>query len=131
MSNNVRARLNEEEKAKRRVILQDFAQWKEETGSVSVAQYARERDMPYAYLDTVTKWERSLHQGQKPCKDKDGRQGFTRVAKPSLLVQGGGRTSSMVRIMVGGVAVEVGEGSSRAALATVLSVLGVGHVPGL
>ena len=45
--NNANLKLSEEEKAKRRLLLQDLAQWREETGSDSLVRYAQEKGVSH------------------------------------------------------------------------------------
>lgn len=127
--NNANLKLSEEEKAKRRLLLQDLAQWREETGSDSLVRYAQEKGVSHPYVSLVAKWERSLQRNDRN-RTKDGPT-FTKVQRPVPAMERGAQAPDAVRISVGAVTVEVGEHSSRAALVTVLSVLGVGHVPGL
>lgn len=124
-------RLSEGEKAERRLILSELQQWKEETGSDSLVQYASEKGLSYPYLTKITCWARTLDSRTKARRQAPAcGQGFTKVsAMPLPSVPAGG--GAVVRIKVGSVSVEVEEGSSRANLAKVLSVLGVSHVPGL
>ena len=124
-------RLSEEEKAERRLILSELQQWKEETGSDSLVRYASEKGLSYPYLKKITCWARTIDYRTKAMRQAPAHgQGFTKVsAVPFVSTPAGG--GAVVRIKVGSVSVEVEEGSSRANLAKVLSVLGVGHVPGL
>ena len=127
--NNANKKLSEEEKAKRRLLLQDLAQWREETGSDSLVRYAQEKGVPHPYLSLVAKWERSSQRNHRNSTKEVAP--FTKVQRPVPAMARGMQAPDAVRVSVGAVTVEVGEHSSRAALATVLSVLGVGHVPGL
>lgn len=125
MSNALR-KLSEEEKAKRRQILEDLEQWKKVTGSSSLVRYAQEKGLAYPYLSIVAKWNRSLARNSRKKSDASG-PSFTKIARPAPDT----RISDAVKITVAGVSIEVGEHSSRAALATALSVLGVSNVSGL
>lgn len=129
MSNGLN-RLSEEEKTKRRAILADLAQWKEATGSNSVAQYAREKGLPYPYVNIVAKWEQSLGRKSRS-KIHNTSQSFMKVTKPLSSTAVNAHAPGAVKIVVAGVSIEVSEHSSRAALAVALSVLGVNNVPGL
>ncbi|MCK9524230.1 MAG: transposase, partial [Proteobacteria bacterium] len=63
--NNANKKLSEEEKAKRRLLLQDLAQWREETGSNSLVRYAQEKGVSHPYLSLVAKWERSSQRNHR------------------------------------------------------------------
>ena len=110
-------RLSEDEKNCRLRLLEKYDRWSEESKDHSMVRYCEATGSDHTYLVSCMKWRTSL----RPAPDANG-TGFVRLEPVKE------RIGEPVRVSVGNVLIEVGETSSREALAMVLSTLGVAHV---
>jgi len=110
-------KLNEEEKNRRLRLLEHYDRWGEGSQEPSASVYCALTGSDKTDLARCVKWRKSLRQAVVARQT-----GFVR------LVTEKGRGEEPVRVSVGDVSIEVGPASSGAALATVLSALGVSRV---
>ena len=114
-------KLSEQERERRLEILQRYDQWVKQYGSRSLLLFCTQEGDEKEDVAKCLKWRRAYNNYHASKERK-------REAATFIQLQPAMQKEEAVKLVIGSVSIEVGATSSKKALSTILSVLGVAHV---